>query len=167
MKFHYTNLDTCHEATGVVVIDVIRAFTNAAFAFSKGAKEIYPVSTVEEALHFKSKPQNSLACGEVGGVPPDGFNFGNSPMQTNTLDLSGCVIVQRTGAGTQGIVRSVNAEHMLAASLVMLSSTLTQTSLPFQDLTSITARTSTRLTLPCPSPKKTDITSCAPSNPDT
>jgi hypothetical protein len=29
MKFHFTNLETCHEATGVVVvIDVIRAFTN-------------------------------------------------------------------------------------------------------------------------------------------
>ena len=41
MKFHYTNLETCHEATGVVVvIDVIRAFTNAAFAFSRGAREI-------------------------------------------------------------------------------------------------------------------------------
>jgi len=125
MKFHYTNLETCHEATGVVVvIDVIRAFTNAAFAFSKGAKEIYPVSTVEEALQFKSKTQNSLACGEVGGMPPEGFDFGNSPTQTNTLDLNGRVIAQRTGAGTQGIIRSIKAEYMLAASLVILSATV-------------------------------------------
>jgi 2-phosphosulfolactate phosphatase len=51
MQFHYTNLETCHEATGVVVvIDVIRAFTNAAFAFSRGASEIYPVSGVEEGV---------------------------------------------------------------------------------------------------------------------
>src|SRR5688500_19099884 len=125
MKFHYTNLETCHEATGVVVvIDVIRAFTNAAFAFSKGAKEIYPVSTVEEALQFRSKTQNSLACGEVGGMPPEGFDFGNSPTQTNTLDLNGRVIAQRTGAGTQGIIRSIKAEYMLAASLVILSATV-------------------------------------------
>ena len=120
MKFQYTNLETCHEATGVVVvIDVIRAFTNAAFAFSRGAKEIYPVSTVEEALQFKSQIPNSLACGEVGGLPPDGFDFGNSPTQTNQLDLRGKIIVQRTGAGTQGIVRSLRAETMLAASLVV------------------------------------------------
>jgi 2-phosphosulfolactate phosphatase len=126
MKFRYTNLETCHEATGmVVVIDVIRAFTNAAFAFSRGAKEIYPVRTVEEALKFKAEVPNSLACGEVGGLPPQGFDFGNSPTHTNTLDLNGRVIVQCTGAGTQGIVRSIKAEVMLAASLVVASATLT------------------------------------------
>jgi len=125
MNFRYTNLETCHSAIGlIVVIDVIRAFTNAAFAFSRGAKEIYPVSTVEEALKFKAEVPNSLACGEVGGMPPEGFDFGNSPTQTKTLDLSGCVIVQRTGAGTQGIVRSVNADSMLAASLVVANATV-------------------------------------------
>ncbi|HEU0292270.1 MAG TPA: 2-phosphosulfolactate phosphatase [Anaerolineales bacterium] len=124
MKFHYTNLETCHQATGaVVVIDVIRAFTNAAYAFSRGAREIFPVSTVEEALQFKAETPNCLACGEVGGLPPDGFDFGNSPTQTNQLDLSGRIIVQRTGAGTQGIVRSVNAATMLAASLVVANAT--------------------------------------------
>lgn len=125
LKFHYTNLETCHTATGVVVVvDVIRAFTNAAFAFSRGAKEIYPVSTVEEALQFKAETPNSLACGEVGGIPPEGFDFGNSPTQTNMLDLNGKIIAQRTGAGTQGIVRSVNAEDMLAASFVVASATV-------------------------------------------
>jgi len=109
----------------VVVIDVIRAFTNAAFAFSRGAKEIYPVSTVEEALQFKAEVPNSLACGEVGGVPPQGFDFGNSPTSTNTLDLVDRILVQRTGAGTQGIVKSVYAESMLAASLVVASATVT------------------------------------------
>jgi len=109
----------------VVVIDVIRAFTNAAFAFSRGAQEIYPVSKVEEALQFKVQTPGMLACGEVGGIPPEGFDFGNSPTQTNRLDLSGRVIVQRTGAGTQGIVRSVNATSMLAASFVVASATVT------------------------------------------
>lgn len=124
MKFHYTNLETCHEATGVViVIDVIRAFTNAAFAFSRGAREIYPVSKVKEALQLKAQITNSLACGEEGGLPPEGFDFGNSPTQTNILDLSGCVIVQRTGAGTQGIVRSVKADLILATSFVVANAT--------------------------------------------
>ena len=126
MEFRYTDLETCHEASGVViVIDVIRAFTNAAFAFSRGAKEIYPVSKVKEALKFKAEIPNSLACGEVGGMPPEGFDFGNSPTQTNTLDLNVRVIVQRTGAGTQGIVRSVNASTILAASLVVANATVT------------------------------------------
>jgi 2-phosphosulfolactate phosphatase len=125
MKFHYTNLETCHEATGmIVVIDVIRAFTNAAYAFSRGAKEIYPVSTVEEALYFKTQYPEALVCGEVGGFPPEGFDFGNSPTQTNTLDLNGRVIVQRTGAGTQGVVRSICADALVAASFVVAGATV-------------------------------------------
>lgn len=125
MKFKYTNLDTCHEATGmIIVIDVLRAFSNAAYAFSRGAKEIYPVGSVEEALKFKSETPNALAAGEVGGLPPEGFDFGNSPTQTREMDLSEKVIVQRTGAGTQGIVRSVKAETILAASLVVAGATV-------------------------------------------
>ena len=125
MKFRYTNLETCHTATGlVVVIDVIRAFTNAAFAFSRGARAILPVRTVEEALQFKAQTPNAMACGEVGGMPPAGFDFGNSPDQTRKLDLSGRLIAQCTGAGTQGIVRSVNADALLAASLVVASATV-------------------------------------------
>jgi 2-phosphosulfolactate phosphatase len=127
VKFHYHNLETCHEATGVVVvIDVIRAFTNAAFAFSRGAREIYPISKVEEAWRLKAQIPDALACGEVGGIPPEGFDFGNSPTQTSLLDLSGRVIIQRTSAGTQGIVRSVNASSMFAASFVVASATVTQ-----------------------------------------
>ena len=125
MKFHYTNLETCHRATGlVIVIDVLRAFSNAAVIFSRGAKEIYPVSTVEEGLEFKRQNPNAFACGEVGGLPPEGFDFGNSPTQTDTLDLMGRVIVQRTGAGTQGAVRCVKAEQMIAASFMVANATL-------------------------------------------
>jgi 2-phosphosulfolactate phosphatase len=125
MNFHYTNLETCHTATGlVIVIDVIRAFTNAAFAFGQGAERILPVSGVDEALALKSQLPNALACGEVGGLAPEGYNFGNSPSQTALLDLRGRTIVQRTGAGTQGVTRSVNAEVMLAASFVVAGATV-------------------------------------------
>ena len=38
MKIHYATLESCHDATGtVVVIDVLRAFTTAAYAFAAGA----------------------------------------------------------------------------------------------------------------------------------
>lgn len=125
MKFHYTNLEDCHTAKGVViVIDVLRAFSTAAYAFSRGAKEIMLVSTVDEALNLKSQVLNSRAIGEVGGLPPEGFDFGNSPTHISTEDLSGITLIQRTGAGTQGAVRSQNAEVMLASSFVVASATV-------------------------------------------
>ena len=125
LKFHYTDLEDCHTAKGVVIlIDVLRAFSTAAYAFSHGAKEILLVSTVEEALTLKTSMPNSKAMGEVGGLPPAGFDFGNSPTHIDKEDLSGITLIQRTGAGTQGAVRSQNAEVMLASSFVVADATV-------------------------------------------
>lgn len=124
MNFRYANLNTCSDATGlVIIVDVIRAFTTAAFVFSRGAEKIIPVSEAEDALHLKGQIPNALACGEISGVPPEGFDFGNSPTQILHRDLSGRTIVQRTSAGTQGVVRSSRAEKMVAASFVVAAAT--------------------------------------------
>jgi 2-phosphosulfolactate phosphatase len=125
MIFHYTDLEDCQRAKGVVlIIDVLRAFSTAAYAFSRGAKEILLVSTVEEALAFKSQIPNSRVMGEVGGLPPAGFDFGNSPTLIDREDLSNITLIQRTGAGTQGAVRSQHAEVMLASSFVVAGATV-------------------------------------------
>jgi len=125
MKFHYTNLDTCHTATGVViVVDVLRAFSTAAYAFSRGAEKVILVGDVDEAISLKSQIADSKAMGEVRGLPPEGFDFGNSPTQIREQNLSGITIIQRTGAGTQGAVRCKNAEVLLAASFVVADSTV-------------------------------------------
>ena len=125
MKFNYTSLETCHTASGIVlIIDVLRAFSTAAYAFSRGAKEIRLANTLEEALEMKSRIPNAKAMGEVGGLPPEGFDFGNSPTRILEHDLTGIILIQRTGAGTQGAVRSVNADVMLATSFVVAKATM-------------------------------------------
>jgi len=125
LKFHYTDLDDCHTAKGVViVIDVLRAFSTAAYAFSRGAKEVILARTVEEALSLKSTLSPSKAMGEVQGLRPQGFDFGNSPTYINETDLSGVTMIHRTSAGTQGVARSQGAEVMLAASFVVANATV-------------------------------------------
>ena len=120
MKINYASLETCHTASGlVIVIDVLRAFSTAAYAFSRGAKEIILVSTVQEALGLKSQLPNAKIMGEVNGLPPAGFDFGNSPTQILDEELTGLTLIQRTGAGTQGVVRCANADKLLAASFVV------------------------------------------------
>jgi len=108
MHVQYATLETCAEATGtVVVIDVIRAFTTAAFAFAAGAHEIIAVGTVEEALALRARGAGDLVMGhDVGGLPPPGFDFGNSPRSLIGVNLQGKHLIQRTGAGTQGLVRA-------------------------------------------------------------
>ncbi|MBA2699724.1 MAG: 2-phosphosulfolactate phosphatase [Nocardioidaceae bacterium] len=53
----------------VVVVDVLRAFTTAAYAFAVGARRIWLVSSVEEALTLKSTRPRTLAMGENHGPP--------------------------------------------------------------------------------------------------
>ncbi len=107
----------------VVVVDVIRAFTTAAYAFGAGASAIYLVATVKEALRFKATHPEVLAMGEDHGRRPEGFDFSNSPVAVSRADLTGKTMVQRTSAGTQGIVSAVDATRLWAASLVCASAT--------------------------------------------
>lgn len=125
MRFKYYTLEDCPQATGtVLIIDVLRAFSTAAYAFSRGAKEIRLVSGIQEALELKASLSNAKAMGEVGGLPPEGFDFGNSPTRILEHDLTGITLIQRTGAGTQGAVRAINAQVMLATSFVVAQATI-------------------------------------------
>jgi 2-phosphosulfolactate phosphatase len=54
----------------------------------------------------------------VGGQLISGFDFNNSPARMAKAVVRGRVLIQRTGAGTQGAVGAVNATHLLLCSLV-------------------------------------------------
>lgn len=125
MYIAHATLDNCSQAQGVaVVIDVIRAFTTAAIAFERGACEIIPVGTLEQARALRStRWPDALLMGEEGGWRPEGFDFGNSPAALAAQNLGGRRLVQRTGAGTQGLVRCAQATTLLAASFLNASAT--------------------------------------------
>ncbi|MFO7697336.1 MAG: 2-phosphosulfolactate phosphatase [Anaerolineae bacterium] len=124
MRIERASLETCNTAVDtVVVIDVIRAFTTAAYAFAAGARDIIVVSTVEEALALRQSMPGALVMGEVNGLQPKGFDLGNSPSALIGMNLAGQRLIQRTSAGTQGIVRSSNAESLYACSFVCARAT--------------------------------------------
>lgn len=113
------------EAHGVcVVIDVLRAFTTAAFAFAAGAKEIIFVSSPEEAFMKHKKDPSLLLMGEQGGNRIDGFHFENSPSEMQKARLMGKRLVQRTSSGTQGVVGCSHASHILISSFVVADATI-------------------------------------------
>lgn len=107
----------------VVVIDVIRAFSTAAYAFSAGAAAIHLVADVEAALAFKATHAGSIAMGEDHGLMPDGFDLPNSPVLAASADLDGRIVVQRTSAGTRGAVAARTADRLWCANLVCATAT--------------------------------------------
>ncbi len=108
----------------VVVVDVLRAFTTAAVALGRGAREIWPVATVEEAYALRDATPGALAMGEVDGLPVEGFDLGNSPAAMRHADVAGRVLVQRTSAGTQGVVRTAGHGPQFAASFACAAATV-------------------------------------------
>jgi 2-phosphosulfolactate phosphatase len=112
-----------HETAGlgqgvVVVIDVIRAFSVAAYAFAGRASGIWLVRHVEEALALRAYEPSAMLAGEVDGRRIPGFDFSNSPAEMARAKVRDRLINQRTGAGTLGALSAVNAERLLACSLV-------------------------------------------------
>lgn len=107
----------------VVVIDVLRAFTTAAYAFHAGAREIWLCSSTEEAFALRRRAPRAVLVGEIGGQAIPGFDFGNSPAAMQAADLREHVVILRTSNGTQGVARASRASAVLLGSLVCAAAT--------------------------------------------
>ena len=118
MEIKRATLDNTRDETDtVVVIDVLRAFTTAAYAFDLGVYEIILVSGIDEAFQLRDRLPDALLIGEVDGIPVEGFDLGNSPTHLANADLQDRRLIHRSTAGTQGVVRSANASNILATGL--------------------------------------------------
>lgn len=96
-----------------VIIDTFRA-SNTILALLKYCNEVFPVSSVEDALNSDA----DIIVGEVGGLRPKGFHLTNSPVEIEKLgtDLKGKKVVLRTTNGTQGLLKSRGAKEVIVAS---------------------------------------------------
>ncbi|MEU8621613.1 2-phosphosulfolactate phosphatase [Streptomyces sp. NPDC048623] len=104
-----------------VVVDVMRAFTVAAWAFARGAERIVLAASEAEALALKAARPGWLALKD--GTPAEGFDAVNSPGLVRASDLAGRTVVQKTTAGTVGALAVGGAELVLCASFVVAGAT--------------------------------------------
>ena len=111
-------LEGARQAEGtVVIVDVFRAFTTASLALDRGVEKIIFVADPDEALALREAGKADICVGEVGGIPPEGYDFGNSPHELSTADLSGKVMAHSTRAGTVGVNAATRADRIFGASL--------------------------------------------------
>ncbi|MEV0656892.1 2-phosphosulfolactate phosphatase [Streptomyces sp. NPDC050395] len=104
-----------------VVVDVMRAFTVAAWAFAQGAEKIVLAESLDEALALKARHQDWVALKD--GPPAPGFDTVNSPGLLRSMDLGGRTVVQKTTAGTAGALAVKEASLVLCASFVVAEAT--------------------------------------------
>ncbi|UCF18531.1 MAG: 2-phosphosulfolactate phosphatase [Gemmatimonadota bacterium] len=110
-----------------VVIDVLRAGTTIATAIRHGARAIFPVASIEEAMRLATSLGRGevLLCGERQGLRVEGFDLGNSPAEFS-FDLSDRTIVMTTTNGTRALAALSAAKVTYVASLVNLSAVAQQ-----------------------------------------
>ncbi|WP_225631354.1 2-phosphosulfolactate phosphatase [Streptomyces solaniscabiei] len=122
MDARYLGIAELVEAPSVaVVVDVMRAFTVAAWAFARGAEEIVLAESLDEALALKARHPDWVALKD--GAPAPGFDAVNSPGLLRSADLGGRTVVQKTTAGTVGALAVKEASLVLCAGFVVAEAT--------------------------------------------
>jgi 2-phosphosulfolactate phosphatase len=101
-----------------IVIDVFRAFSAACYVAGNGARQIICSGGVETAFSLKAEHPDYLLMGERNERMVEGFDYGNSPFQVESLNFKGKTVVQTTSAGTQGLVNAIHADEILTGSFV-------------------------------------------------
>jgi 2-phosphosulfolactate phosphatase len=109
-------LSGARQAEGIsVVIDVLRAFTCAAYMANLGADKILLVAEPDKVLQLK-RENGYLAVGEVDGIPVPGFDLGNSPTQIQAAGqafFKGRTVALRTSAGVTGAVAAAHRSDLV------------------------------------------------------
>lgn len=118
MDTRFLGIPHLAEAPSVaVVVDVMRAYTVAAWAFAQGAERIVLAESPDEALALKARHPGWFALKD--GAPASGFDAVNSPGLLRSLDLGGRTVVQKTTAGTVGALAVKDASLVLCAGFVV------------------------------------------------
>ncbi len=105
-----------------VVIDVLRATSSIVEALSAGAKAIYPVASIEEALRLANTFGRGevLLSGERKCLPIQGFDLGNSPSEYTLERVGGKTLVMTTTNGTYAMSLVSAANRVLIGSMLNL-----------------------------------------------
>jgi 2-phosphosulfolactate phosphatase len=105
-----------------VVIDVLRATSTITEALANGARAVFPVPNIDEAVRLAQNigREQVLLCGERRGLRIEGFDLGNSPAEFTAERVAGKSLVMTTTNGTPALLASASARRILIASFLNL-----------------------------------------------
>lgn len=103
-----------------VVVDVLRATTTIATLFGAGLTDLLVMSDIDEARR-RAAAEGRLLFGEVQGLKPEGFDYGNSPLAAGAAPVSGRGGVLFTTNGTTAICAVAGAGAVTTGALANLS----------------------------------------------
>lgn len=90
------------DADCYIVVDVLRATTTIATLFARGLTDLVVCNDIQ-AARDRARDEGRILFGEVGGLPPEGFDYGNSPVEADRLLVAGKRAVLFTTNGTAAL----------------------------------------------------------------
>ncbi len=115
MRIHTDLTPTGSYQDVVVLIDVLRTCTVAPLLFERGLTELALTPSLRSAR--AAAEDGWLLLGEREGVPAEGFNFGNSPAELATVDLTGRRAVLVSENAPRWLPQLADARRVLLGSL--------------------------------------------------
>jgi 2-phosphosulfolactate phosphatase len=101
-----------------VVVDVLRASSSIVTLLERGAGHVVAAKDTTEARRLHERLPGHLLCGEEHGLPPEGFDYGNSPSEFSRLDLGGKPVILATSNGTRILAALADAPALLVGCLL-------------------------------------------------
>ena len=108
------------------VIDVIRATSTIATMIGCGSKKVIISGDKIQAFKLKKVFTDYILCGEVGGLPPKGFDYGNSPLEISNLNIKSKNFILMTTNGTRSFFKVSNCKSVFSLSILNLNHTMDQ-----------------------------------------
>jgi 2-phosphosulfolactate phosphatase len=102
------------DADAYAVVDALRATTMVATLLHHGATAVI-AAEAESVARALARERGALLAGEVGGVPPAGFDLGNSPASVQTAAVAGREVVLFTTNGTLALCAAARRGRTIAA----------------------------------------------------
>ena len=107
------------EDSACLLIDVLRASSSIVTLFAQGAKEVVAAGSTTAARRVAAQETGRyLLCGEVFGLAPRGFDYGNSPTEFAGLDMRGRRVILSTTNGTKAMRRLSSSPVVLVGALL-------------------------------------------------
>jgi 2-phosphosulfolactate phosphatase len=101
-----------------VVVDVLRASSSIVTLLDRGAGRVVAAAALDDAVALHAGLPDHILCGEQDGLPPPGFDYGNSPSEFSRLDLAGRSVILATSNGTRILAALAGAPAVLAGCLL-------------------------------------------------
>jgi 2-phosphosulfolactate phosphatase len=106
------------EGSVCVVVDVLRASSSIVTLLERGARHVVAARDTAEARALQKRLPGHLLCGEEHGLPPEGFDYGNSPSEFARVDLGGKAVILATSNGTRVLAGLAEAPALLVGALL-------------------------------------------------